>query len=308
MLPLPPCSRYLSSLSLSLSSLHRAVPLHPLYCSHTALHRHASTGTSARAAAAAALSASQKALSAVVKFAPVLVDSCGKVVPERPTPVCIASGEGVPLASWQPLVRSLQSLGFSGIVVPFPEGFSDIEAVADLYQQAIDAAQLTPPLMVAHSLGTLCALKFLESYSLSGLVLLNPLPPHDPKETISILLQDYSRDAGTAHWHGNVPEVLRSLTKVEGVVLEPRAVPALVVLTPADARVLGPPGGEVEATLLHMCGAQEEEERTMVRIHTDIAPAAASDTAAEAQARYMRNAYSDERCIEAVVQWLDETA
>jgi len=271
-------------------------------------------GSVRHASASASTSAVSEALNAVVAFEPVLVNLSGELVSERPTPVFIASGEGVALGAWQPLVQSLQSIGFSGILVPFPAGFSDIEAVADFYQLAIERAQLTPPLMVAHSLGTLCALKFLESYSLSGLVLLNPLPPHNPKETISTLLQDYSKnlasEAESEYVLANVPgvaELLQGLTKVEGVVLEPRAVPALVVLTPADARVLGPVGGAVEATLLHMCGAHEDEERTLLRMPAVVATAEEAATS-NAQARNWRNAYSDERCVQAVVNWLDETA
>jgi len=241
----------------------------------------------------------KQALQEVVSFEPVLMNGAGQLVPERPTPIFIASGEGVPVTSWQPLVRSLQNIGFSGIVVPFPAGFSDIAAVADLYQQAIYDAQLTPPLMVAHSLGTLCALKFLESYSISGLVMLNPLPPLAPSETISTLLQEHSEESIDAE-QSTVRELLRGLTKVEGVVLEPRAVPALVVITPADVRVLGPAWGAVEATLLHMCGSQEDDERSLLRLN--------SLEESSSSLANKRNAYADERCVSAVVTWLDEIA
>ena len=48
---------------------------------------------------------------------------------------------------------------------------------------------LTPPVIVAHSISSFIAQKYLESYSLKGLVLINPVPPVHT-ETVRNLLEN----------------------------------------------------------------------------------------------------------------------
>jgi hypothetical protein len=118
---------------------------------------------------------------------------------EQPTPVLIVCGEfgtaeryvlsaGLCLmfvdcwvlafCSWTAVSNFLQDRGFSGVILEW----SDIEhddlatAVNNIYQQGIMRHGMIPPILVAHSLSTFLTQKFLESYAISGLVAINPLP------------------------------------------------------------------------------------------------------------------------------------
>ena len=246
---------------------------------------------------------------AVISFQPVSVDKAGCIVRERPTPVFIASGEGMPPVVWQPLVQSLQERGFSGLVCPFPQGFGDTEKIGHFYQQVITTAQMTPPLMIADSVATLGAFKFLESFSLSGLALLNPLPQEGEHslQSINRLRQLYMHQASNvqsthvsnthvARSAAQAVEDLKGITTAEGVVLEPRAVPMFVVLSDADTLLLGAPNGPIEKTLLHLCGLSEDEhERELLRLSGK-------------PSQVFRASVSHSECIDALVDWLDEIA
>lgn len=49
--------------------------------------------------------------------------------------------------------------------------------MANLLHKEVVQQKLTPPVLVAHSISTFVAQKYLESYALSGLILVNPIPP-----------------------------------------------------------------------------------------------------------------------------------
>ncbi len=61
-----------------------------------------------------------------------------------------------------------------------------IDYLADRLQQAIQSAGMVPPVLVAHSLSSFVAQRFLESYPLAGLVLVNPIPD-DPAHCATTL-------------------------------------------------------------------------------------------------------------------------
>ncbi len=242
----------------------------------------------------------------------------------------IASGEGLSPQAWNPLVEALQEKGFGGIVLPFPSGpeIANPDEIARHYQAAIDAARMVPPLMIAHSLSTLCALNFLESYSLAGLVLLNPVPS-TPKSAVRqaattlLARAESARGAGAQSvqiYYGHkgqaafgaeqeikesseLPlELLRRLTLGEGLLLEPGAVPTLVILTPGDAPLLGKAGSPEEAALLKMCGAEEGNEQTLLRL--DSVTAEGEPITAHAVSE-RRDVYVDRRCVGKIVEWVD---
>ncbi len=244
----------------------------------------------------------------------------------------IASGEGLSPEAWNPLVEALREKGFSGLVLPFPSELAHPDDIARRYQAAIDAARMVPPLMIAHSLSTLCALNFLESYSLAGLVLLNPLPstPRNAVQRAGAALlaraesaqgagagvesiQKYYGLSGQAtaleakhkfnDGHDLPLALLRRLTQSEGLLLEPGAVPTLVILTPGDASLLGQAGSPEEAALLKMCGAEEGNSQTLLRLDSLIE--GDSTAAAHAADSQRRDVYVDRRCVEKVVEWVD---
>ena len=96
--------------------------------------------------------------------------------------------------------------------------------MADEIQKHITSNKLTPPVLIAHSMSTYAAQKFLESYALSGLVLINPIPPYTAPTVISKLLQHYkqcidSQDHKSCHtnnitarYYGiNDPSIIRDM-------------------------------------------------------------------------------------------------
>jgi pimeloyl-ACP methyl ester carboxylesterase len=60
---------------------------------------------------------------------------------------------------------------------------------ADTVHAHITQLKLTPPVLVAHSMSTYMIQKYLESYALSGLVLVNPIPPFSAPTVTAKLLQ-----------------------------------------------------------------------------------------------------------------------
>jgi hypothetical protein len=261
----------------------------------------------------------------VVSFEPLLCDASGVAIKERPTPVFIANGEGLPTEVWSPLISALQAKGFSGLVCPFPTGTSHIDEVAQEFQAAITGARMVPPVMIAHSLSTLCALNFLESYSLAGLVILNPVPPTPTsavREAAHILTERAERQPLSVHTYygiergGIIPsanaaqvdynelpmELLRRLTKGKELLLERGVVPTLVVLSSADALLLGDAGGSTETALLDMCGAEEGDEQTIIRL----APVQNQKGVDSSSNQDAQDIYGDPRCVQKVVEWLDE--
>jgi pimeloyl-ACP methyl ester carboxylesterase len=69
----------------------------------------------------------------------------------------------------------------------YPHSSTSFYQAADHIQQCITNAKLTPPILVAHSAATYAAQKFLESYAVRGLVLVNPVPPKSAREVLSKL-------------------------------------------------------------------------------------------------------------------------
>lgn len=59
------------------------------------------------------------------------------------------------------------------------------EESANRLRSEIVEAKLTPPIMIAHSAATFVAQKYLESYALSGLVLVNPFPASKVRHHLS---------------------------------------------------------------------------------------------------------------------------
>jgi pimeloyl-ACP methyl ester carboxylesterase len=66
----------------------------------------------------------------------------------------------------------------------YPHSSTSFYQAADHIQQCITNAKLTPPILVAHSASTYPAQKFLESYAVRGLVLVNPVPPRSAREVL----------------------------------------------------------------------------------------------------------------------------
>lgn len=108
------------------------------------------------------------------------------------------------------------------------------EASADQLHRQIVAAKLTPPIMVAHSMSTFAAQKYLESYALSGLVLVNPFPPSNARHTLN---QWFAQQQAIADTLNQVGKYGWSMVEESALQRNIQSILADVRATPEDDRV-----------------------------------------------------------------------
>jgi pimeloyl-ACP methyl ester carboxylesterase len=68
--------------------------------------------------------------------------------------------------------------GFCGTVMELDASSGSLRQAVRSIEAVVKSCGYWPPVVVCHSLSTFAAQKYLESFSLSGLVLVNPFPPH----------------------------------------------------------------------------------------------------------------------------------
>jgi pimeloyl-ACP methyl ester carboxylesterase len=206
---------------------------------------------------------------------------------ERPTPVILIPGEGLGPEVFRLWVDSLQNRGYGGVVMTTLG--DDPEALGDAIHEVVESEQMVPPVLITHSMGSHAAINYLESHSLAGLVLLNPLPVH-PSQSASMLLSRHADCVATAyqtetedsaegilsryygvrppgvipsHCHdpcGYPTALARGLSRHAGVKLEPGAVPCLVVLSGGDDAIYD---HQQEQDLLNMWRVCEDTTSTV---------------------------------------------
>lgn len=120
--------------------------------------------------------------------------------PESPVPIVLLGGEYLSRSVWSEWSRLLSQQGYSGICLSLADVIDplvddsivtgvkemprDLYKLADNLQLIIESNKLVPPLLIAHSFSCLVAQKFLESYSLKGLIMIDPIPPRKTLEFI----------------------------------------------------------------------------------------------------------------------------
>jgi pimeloyl-ACP methyl ester carboxylesterase len=82
---------------------------------------------------------------------------------------------------------------------------------------------LTPPVLVAHSVSSFVGQKYLESYSLKGLVLVSPVPPSHA-DAVGRLLKKFNTI--TADDKGDSQVAMKGYYNLEQEVLDPPEFPA----------------------------------------------------------------------------------
>ena len=107
---------------------------------------------------------------------------------ERPIPLVLLAGEGLNKSIWNNTINFLSNRGFSGIALALPD-INNIDKVTDSINHSIQKAKLTNPIIISHSISTFVAQKYMESYSASALVLINPIPPQNHISSISKLYE-----------------------------------------------------------------------------------------------------------------------
>lgn len=110
---------------------------------------------------------------------------------QSPHPMLFLHGAWDPPGAWENTAKHFSTLGHETAVLHWP-GFRDgppTEAkrrlITNMVAQVKEAVQELGPMsvIVAHGTGAYVAHKFLESWSVSGVALVNPVPP-DPRATI----------------------------------------------------------------------------------------------------------------------------
>ncbi|CAM9263233.1 unnamed protein product [Scytosiphon promiscuus] len=102
---------------------------------------------------------------------------------ERPTPLLLVAGEGQPPSWWDSTASFLAARGCTvGTMALTGRGSSatdtlTLRALQAGVAAAVEKSGLTPPVIVAHSMAGFVCQQYLQSYSASGLVLLDSFPP-----------------------------------------------------------------------------------------------------------------------------------
>ena len=120
------------------------------------------------------------------------------------------------------MVPHIAASGYAGLVVSLPA--ADVRTTADTAADHLEAVR------DAHGLVPPVAQKYLESYSLARLVMVDPVPPHTFGPALARL-----RAQGPAPGEACLIDALLRDGDAAAVRLEPGAVPMLVVTTPGSA-------------------------------------------------------------------------
>ena len=79
--------------------------------------------------------------------------------------------------SWYPSADYFSKKGYSGIIVTLPMEINSLDEAVDYLEMKKMENNLIPPIMITNSLSTYIAQKYLESFSLQGLVMFDPISP-----------------------------------------------------------------------------------------------------------------------------------
>ena len=127
------------------------------------------------------------------------------------------------------------------MTMEIPTDMIDIDKVTDNIHLAIQKEKLNNPILITNSIGTFIAQKYLESYSTSALVLINPLPPQNYMKNIDKLIDsNYFVDSDTINKYKTLsyPKFIQNITNDSQVNIEPNACKMLVITTKGDGNVI----------------------------------------------------------------------
>jgi pimeloyl-ACP methyl ester carboxylesterase len=97
---------------------------------------------------------------------------------ERTIPILLVCGEGLIASVWRPYADMLSARGYCGTIVEMDPLARNTKQITRDIETVIKNCGYWPPIVICHSLSTYIAQKYLESFSLSGLVMINPYPPY----------------------------------------------------------------------------------------------------------------------------------
>ena len=73
----------------------------------------------------------------------------------------------------------------------YPGGSVLVDKAVESLHEMIKENKLTPPIMVAHSMSSFIAQKYLESYALRALIIVNPIPPNTSSGCMTTLFEKW---------------------------------------------------------------------------------------------------------------------
>lgn len=95
---------------------------------------------------------------------------------ERPIPVILIGGEMTSTNVWNNTTKKMVEQGYSVFATTFPL-LTDIDDIVNSINTTVVENKLIPPIVICHSFSTFAMQKYLESYAVSAVVMINPLPP-----------------------------------------------------------------------------------------------------------------------------------
>ena len=127
---------------------------------------------------------------------------------ESPLPLFFVRGSEE--YDWSKVINDFSAKGYGGVVVDLPPLVETVDDAVDYLENVKTKHGLVPPIMITFGLTTFVGQKYLESYSLRGLIMVNPIPPHNYEAALRRLDQ--------SHAHKLVESLL---AKKQNVLLEP---------------------------------------------------------------------------------------
>lgn len=203
-------------------------------------------------------------------------------------------GEGLGLSIWRDFIRRFSDEGYAGVACSLPgDSLQSSDDTVAYLRDTVENNHMIPPLLLAHSLSCHTAIQYLESHSLAGVVLLNPVPVNAAKAA-AMLSTRYADCASTAYQselEQSASSVARRYYNITGpaaatslfaseddvtpsfpkalmrniassrqkVMLEACSVPACVIMTAGDDALFDLPQ---EQELLNLFGIDHAEEES----------------------------------------------
>ena len=134
-------------------------------------------------------------------------------------------------STWDTAVARFAARGYGGLVVSLPPDLGAADAAADYLETVRDTHGMVPPVLVASGVAAFVAQKFLESYSLARLAVVDPVPPHTFGPALARL-----KAHGPSPAEACLIDAMLQDADAAVVRLESGAVPMLVVTTPGPVR------------------------------------------------------------------------
>ena len=97
----------------------------------------------------------------------------------RESPLPLIFVRGTEEYDWNKVINYFSAKGYGGVVVDVPPAVETVDDATNYLEEVRTKHGLIPPIMITFGLTTFIGQKYLESYPLHGLIMVNPLPPYN---------------------------------------------------------------------------------------------------------------------------------